>query len=1026
MFTEFFLNKRIFTSVLILLLFLLGVGWMMKLQVETLPEVNAPVIYAAVPLPGGAPEDVENLVTNPIEDKVAEIEGVQRVMSSSWENVSIVVVFFDENVNQDEKYKEFRSKVDEARALIPAEAMDPIVEEISFENLPMMFLGFPGRGRSQYEISRRASELKKRLEALPGVKKVVMKGATEKHIEVRVKPDGLRKYGANPLRLLIDKLGEINTDMPGGKVPFMGREYNVRVLGRFRDIGDLRNMVVGERKGSAVPLSKFADVLETYPEPVTKVHVDGVRGVTLGVMKKRGHGTIDVAERIRKALRDNKDVVVMADASDSVKHQMGELKLHAAWGICLVMLLLLLTLGFRVAAIVSFALPMSILMTFAAMGFKGMTLDMVSLFALLLALGMMVDNSIVVCENIFRHRTLGSDGEKAALEGTKEVAWPILSSTAAVVCAFMPMGIFLSGPIGEFTRPIPIVVTFALISSLVVANCFNPLLCARFIKHVPSHDEPGRFWGPTRNGYVKIMNWCVDHGGVVMTLAAVVLVSAVMLVVLKVVGLQLFPQLDTSKFYIDIKTPPGSTLEETTAEVKKIETLFDNSKYVNHYITSLGSSGTRVEIDDRIWFGSNVARMIVDLKPSTEIDTSHKQVIQKFRKQVRGMFDKKTGVVFLEKYLGPPVGAPINIQVQGPEYKQLGDMTAALRRMLEAEPGVVDIKDDLPGAVPQIALHTNQATLGQLGMTTHELGGFIFLTLTGYKIGDIVLGGEKKDIFLKIQQPEGGSIADMQDAKFNVPGSDREVSFSDLLTPEFSEGLSAVEHENGRRTVTIEANVAKGYEAERIVSHLHRYIPNMRRTLEEADPEMKKVRLHFGGETMLMDRAFSDLVTAVLVSLALIYLILLLEFRSTLQPLIILVCVPFALVGVILGLLIMGYSFSILAGVGLLCLIGIVVNNGIIYIDYANILQQRGKSRREACLEACLTRLRPIVLTKATVILGIMPLASAAASKTQFWKPLCWAIIWGLLIATALTLVIIPVAYYITEGWRSRYYRKRA
>jgi len=493
--------------------------------------------------------------------------------------------------------------------------------------------------------------------------------------------------------------------------------------------------------------------------------------------------------------------------------------------------------------------------------------------------------------------------------------------------------------------------------------------------------------------------------------------------VFRIIGLQLFPQLDSSKLYIDIKTPPGSTLQETTEAAGRIEAAFQKSPYVDHYILNLGSSGTRVEIDDRVFYGSNIARFIVDLKPRADIDRSHKQVIDGFRKKFGGMFRDGTEMVFLEKYLGPPVGAPINVQVSGPDFEQLQTVTTAMRRMLKAEPGVVDVKDDMPGQVPQVVLHANQLAMGRLGLTTHELGGFIFLSLTGYKIGDMSVGGEKESIFLKIDTGQGG-IANMQNEKFALPGGEQ-VAFGDLLEPEFTTGLSGIEHENGRRTVSIEANVGKGVEAERIVSNLQSYLPAMRKTLESIDPKIKNVKIRFAGETMLMDQAYSDLVTAVLVSLALIYLILLLEFRSTLQPLIILVCVPYALVGVILGLLIMGYSFSILAGIGLLCLIGIVVNNGIIFIDYANLLQARGRSRREACLEACLTRLRPIVLTKITVILGITPMALASASKTQFWKPLCWSIIWGLLISTTLTLIIIPVAYYITEGWRARYYGKR-
>ncbi|HOO55799.1 MAG TPA: efflux RND transporter permease subunit [bacterium] len=1024
--TDFFLGKRIFSFVLMIILICLGVNSYLNLRVETTPEVNAPVIYVAVPLPGAAPEEVESQITIPVEEKINEIEDIDRIFSHSWQNVSLVVAFFKDSVEPEEKFDEFRNKIDEVKPLLPAEMMDPIIEEISFENLPMMFLGFSGGGKSRYELSKYAAKIKNEIEAVQGVKKVVMTGATDKRVEIALEPKAIQKFGADALRILTSKLNEINTNFPGGKLSLMNKEYNVRTVGKFYDIDDLKRMVVGTYEDKPVRLRNVADVEEMYPDPETIVHVDGIEGVTLSIMKKNGYGTIKVADRVKEVLDKYQDVVIMSDNSETVKSQMGDLRNHSVWGIVLVLLILFITLGFRVAAIVSFAIPISVLMTFTAMYLRGMTLDIVSLFSLLLALGMMVDNSIVVCENIFRHMTLGKDSDSAAIDATNEVSMPILSSTGAVIAAFLPMGYFLTGPIGEFTRPIPIVVTFALLSSLIVANFFNPVLFNTFIKHVrtnkESHDKSKlerakRFYG-------RVISWCLDHGSVVMASALALLVVCVMLVAFRVIGLQLFPQLDTSKFYIDIKTPAGSTLDETTSSVKKIEALFQESPYVNNYITNIGSSGTRIEIDDSIYFGSNIARFIVDLKPMSETHKRHKSIIQDFRTRVENLFEDGTRVVFIEKVLGPPVGSPISIQVSGNDYTQMKRMTNGIREMIGKEAGVVDLMDNAPANIPQIILEIKQDALGRYGLTTRDLGGYIFLSLTGYKIGDIVIDNEKKDIFLRIKRGKQEDITAMQSASFTLPGGEK-VKLSDLISFKFTDGVSAIDHENGKRTITIEANVAAGFEAQRIVDNLKKKLPELKKQMEARDPEMKSVSVSFAGETMLLSKAMSDLTTAVFVSLILIYLILLVEFKSTTQPLIIMVCVPYALVGVIIGLLIMGYSFSILAGIGLLCLIGIVVNNGIIYIDYANLLQERGLKRRDACIEACMTRVRPIVLTKLTVILGIAPLATAAASKTQFWKPLCWAIIWGLVIATTLTLVIIPVAYYIVEGWRDSYYRKR-
>ncbi len=1003
-----------------------GIKALLSLHVETTPDVNTPVIVAAVPLPGAAPEDIETLVTNKIEAKVGEIEDIDYIRSSSWQNVAIVVVFFKDKVVPAQKFKEFRDKLAEVRPALPSETMEPIIQEISFDNLPMMFIGFKTSGKTQTQISTYAAKIKRDIETMPGVKSVVMSGAADKRIEVDLDPEELQKYGSAPLRTIVNDLNNINTNMPGGPVSLGGKEYAVRTIGKFETIDDFRDMVVGVKDGKVVTLGDIAGVDEAYPAPTTIVHIDGQQGVTFAVMKKKDYGTIDVADRLKKVLEKYPDVVIMNDGSLSIKERMNDLKVHAAWGVLLVVIVLFIALGFRVALVTSFALPMSFFMTFACMYLSGMTLNIVSLFALLLALGMMVDNSIVVCENIYRHISLGKKPAQAARDATKEVSWPIFSSTAAVVAAFLPMGIILTGPIGGFTRPIPYVVTFALISSLIVANFFNPMMCETFLKSAePEKDKKNSGFDRFRNGYANMMGWCLKHTAVIVSMAVVLLVSSVLLVVFKVIGLQLFPQMDTAKFYIDVTTPPGSKLEDTMREVNKIERMFDRDKrFVNHYIVNIGSTGTRLEIDDQTGIGNNVARFIVDLSPKNALGATPKQIVQYFRTNVSELVDDRTDAVFIEKILGPPVGAPISIEVSGDDFAKLERVKDEIRDIVAQQSGVVDLKDDFPGRVPQILLKTRQDNLGLNGMTTKDVGGFVFLALTGHKIGEMTLGKDNMDVFLRIKQDMGSDVLSLPTASFSLPGG-KTIKFSDLMNYEVTSGFSSIEHKDGIRTVLVEANVMKSVEPKRIIDAVKAPIRAMHKKLISEDPAYASIDVKFGGETMLLGSAMSDLIKAAVISLVLIYIVLLAEFRSTLQPLIILVCVPYALVGVIIGLLIMGYSFSILAGIGLLCLIGIVVNNGIIYIDFANLLQRAGKSRMEACIEACRTRLRPIIVTKATVILGIMPLAMANASRTQFWKPMCWAIIWGLLIATTLTLVIIPVSYYVAEGWRERYYARK-
>lgn len=1023
---KFFLQKRIFTFMVIALMIIAGVQSYRSLHVETLPQVQAPVVYVAIPLPGAAPEEIETMISQPVEDKLSELDGVQRMVTSCWENVSLTVLFFNDTVDPKKGFEQFKEKIAETRGLLPAETMEPIVDQVSFENLPMMFLGLSGSGKSQRDLSVEAEKLKRDLARVPGVKDIIITGATPKQVLVEMDDAKLKQYDPSLIRTLTDKLGQINTNMPGGKIilPLDGRESRVRTIGRFTTLDDLRNMTLGVVNGAPVSLKQVAGVRLDYPDPEARVRVMGKAGVTLSVLKKKGYGTIDVADAVHKALDSRKtggsfSVAVLNDQSASIKRDMGALKAHSIYGTLLVLIVLFIFLGFRVAAVVSTALPLSILMTFIGMSFMGLTIDMVSLFALVLALGMMVDNAIVVCENIFRHIGMGKDADTASMEATDEVGWPILSSTLCTLAAFLPM-IMVNGPIGQFTRPIPYVVTFALVSSYIVALCFNPLLSSVFIRNAKLYKKKNRKWtGRVRAAYNATLNWSLDHRPAVILCALAIFIASLTLI--PYVGVELFPQTDTSKLYIDVKTLSGTPLAETKKVVLGLEKILKDSGKVEKYISTVGSTGARVEIDDVVAYGSDRGRVLVDLKDSSKTGQPVKKTIEQFREAAAKIAPPGAEIHFLEKALGPPIGPPISIKVSGDDMEKLDAARKKIVELLTAMK-LADVKDNFPQQVPQVLIKVHQPFAGALNLTTRDIGGSVFLTLTGYKIGGLLLdepGGaeETLPIFLKIKSGDGGNPAAMVDKEITLPGG-KKAKFSEIADVDATTtGFSAIEHENGRRTVSITANLHKGQLATRSIAAIKAWLPKMKIS--------KDVDVTFGGETMLITSAFGDLKKALFISLIIIYVVLLLEFKSTLQPLIILTCVPYALAGVVLGLLVTHNSFGILSFIGVVCLTGIVVNNAIILIDYANLLRRHGTPLREAVIEAAQTRLRPIVMTKSTVILGVLPLAITASDKTAFWKPLCWSIIWGLIVATTLTLVIIPVVYSIMEDWRKAYYSKR-
>lgn len=1001
---EFFLKRPVLVIILAGILFFLGIKSYLSLHIEANPEITTPVIYAAIPYPGAASEEVEEKIAYPLEEKLREIEEIEQLITLSWENVCVVVAFFKPKSNIEKTAQVFKTTVEEFKNKFPEKLLDVHIEEVTFSNLPLMFVGI--KGEDEEELNKKANLIKEELENLEEVKEVILTGNNKEQIKIEVDAEKLKEKGPFLLKKLAEELNNQNINFPGGKFILEDREWTVRTIGKFRKIKDLENLPIT----ADVLLKDIAEVKKVYEPPQTLVRVQGKKGITLGILKKEGYGTIDTCEKIKKHLKKYKDILIISDQSELLKIQMRELKIHALIGAILVLLVLFIVLGTRAAIIVSLALPLSILMTFICMYFKGMTLNMVSLFALVLTLGMVVDNAIVVCENIYRHLSMGEKKEIASLTGTKEVIWPIFSSTLTVLAAFVPL-LTLSGVVGEYISPIPLVVTYAILSSLVVAIIFTPTFAKVFLK---VERLKQKVWVENfKNYYKNILSWSLEHSPVVVILAIFIFLSA--LKSISLIGVELFPKIEASRVYIDIKTPASSSIKKTEEIVKGIEDILIKSNSVEKYFSNIGSTGQRINIDDYFYIGSNRARIILDLKSQKELKKPYSKIIEELRNKIKKIYPD-VEVEFQEKRLGIPTGTPVSIKILGDDLEQLKNLKDIIVEKLKSLKGVVDIKDNYPAEVPEIQIKVKHQNLKNLGLTTREFGSFIFLTLQGYQIGETeIKEGEtlkKLPVVLKIKLSDIQNIGSLENASFKTVNG-KEVFFSEIAKIRTTTGISEITHEYGKRCVNITANITKGQLASRVIEKIKKDISKMK-----LPPGMS---IKYEGENKMLERTFADLKKALIISLILIYLILLIEFRSSLQPLIILTCVPYALVGVILGLIITKNPFGVLSFIGIICLSGVVVNNAIIMIDYINNLRRSGISKKSAILQALQIRVRPILITKATIILGVLPLATGVgeARTSHIWAPLAWSLIWGLLVATTLTLIIIPVVYNLVEGLKN-------
>jgi multidrug efflux pump subunit AcrB len=999
---NFFLRRPILVILLTIFLILLGIKSYLSLHIEANPEITSPVIYAAIPYPGAPSEEVEEKIAYPLEEKLKEIEEIEELTTLSWENVCVVVAFFKPKSNTEKASELFKNIVRDFKNKFP-EIMEPQIEEVSFSNLPLMFIGLAGD--NEEELNKKANLIKTELQKLEGIREVILTGNSEEEILIQVDAEKLKEKDFFLLKDLVEKLNQQNINFPGGKFVLEGREWSVRILGKFRKIKDLENLPLKE----GILLRDIAEVKKITGTPKTIVRVQGEKGITLGILKKDGYGTIETCEKIKKCLKKYRDVVIISDQSEILKIQMRELKIHALIGAFLVLFILFVVLGKRSAIIVSIALPLSILMTFICMYFKKMTLNMVSLFALVLTLGMVVDNAIVVCENIYRHLSMGENSHNASFAGTREVIWPIFSSTLTVLAAFVPL-LILSGVVGEYISPIPHIVSYAILSSLLVAIIFTPTLAKVFLK--VERIERKKFVESLRDSYRKILNWSLEHSFIILISAIIIFILA--LKAIPLIGVEMFPKIEASRVYLDIKTPPSTTRENTERVVKNIEEILVKSNTVEKYFSNIGSTGQRINIDDYFYIGSNRARIILDFKKN--LKKSYSTIITELRNKIKKIYPE-VEIDFQEKRLGIPTGTPISIKILGNDLEELKNLRDLIISKLKSIKGVVDIKDNYPPDVPEIQIKVKHQKLGKLGLTTKDFGSFIFLTLQGYKIGEMELKEgdilKKLPIFLKINLSENKDIANFQNAFFETKKGEK-ILFSEIAKIRPTTGIGEITHEYGVRCINITANVTKGQIPSKVIEKLKKEISKIK-----IPPDL---RIKYEGENKMLERAFTDLKRALLISLILIYIILLIEFRSSLQPLIILTCVPYALVGVILGLIITKNPFGVLSFIGIICLSGVVVNNAIIMIDYINNLRRNGVSKKEAILQATQIRIRPILITKITIILGVLPLATGIGETgtSHIWAPLAFSLIWGLIVATTLTLIIIPVVYNLIEDLKNK------
>ena len=1017
---------------LLLLIVVVGIYSYVTLPRESFPDITIPYVFVTTTYEGVSPADMETLVTIPIERKLKGLADTEEITSTSAEGVSTVAVKFMPSVDIDDALRKVKDKVDEAKPDLPDSLPnDPTVTEVNFQDMPILRVVLSGPF-SLRRLKVFSDEFEDRIESVPGVLQTELYGGLDREIHVEFDLDRIRAYNM-PFSSLLTAVDRSNVNLPGGSMNIGEGKYLVRIPEDFKNPAEIFSIVAFVRDGKPVYLRDVATITDSYKEPVSLSRINGQPCVTLGVKKRTGENIVKVSDEVKKAVAELRPLMppslkvdITSDQSDDVRLMLRDLENNILTGLLLVLVVILIFIGGRSAIFVALAIPYSMFLTFILLTALDISLNQVVLFSLILALGMLVDNGIVIVENIYRHMQEGMGREEAARVGTNEVAWPVITSTLTTLGAFFPM-LFWPGIMGEFMGYLPKTLILALSSSLFVALVINPVLSARYQTAkmnvgVESDEDVLKSAMPLgKRVYHRFLTWALDHRLVVVGLSVILLISSIASFGLFGAGTEFFPESDPRRANVTIKAPVGTNLNASDRLTKQVEDIVKDYKDIRYVITNIGTAGGNVFSGGGS--GTHLSQVSLDFRDFKDRARPSPQTIKEIRIKVLAAI--KGAEVQVEKEQdGPPTGEPINLEIYGKDLQTLGDLTAKIKAAIVDIPGLTDLKDNFVKGKPEIRVEVDKEKSALMGLDTYTIAYTVKTAINGAKVGVYREGKDEYDIVAKLPEKDRQSVEGLK--RLTVSGPNGEpIPLTSLAQIKLTSGLGSINRKDQERVVTVSGNNS-GRLANDIIKDISVKLSQM--------DWPRGYSYKFTGEQKEQAKAQTFLSKAFLATIFIIMLILMTQFNSVVYPLIVLTSVLLSLIGVFAGLLITNMPFGvIMTGIGVISLAGVVVNNAIVLIDYYLQLMARGMSSRQALETAGIVRFRPVLLTAITTILGLVPMATGisfdfinfsleiGSESSQWWSPMAVAVIFGLGVATMLTLVVVPVLCSLANSWRQKF-----
>jgi len=1053
---NFFIERYKISYLIVAGLLILGLMTYQAMPRESMPEVNMNVVLITTAYNGASAEDMENQITNPIEDALASVEGMDEMTSTSGNGISSIMMTFDEGTDMDATEVEINNLIN--RVNLPEDATDPNIIAYSTSDMPMMQMIVTG----DYELTdlkQYGENLKSSMESVSGISEVTLTGGYDREIKILVDSETLMTYGLTSSDIT-NALNSADVASPAGTEAIDGENYSIRINEGFTSISDIENTIVSSNNNGTIFIKDIAEVVDSYAAPssyayqyMSGVNEESTPAVYLAVFRESGADMVVPAEAIKAIIAEGspdlfpEDVSVMITADDAieVETELNNVVGNAMSGFLVVIIVLFLFIGLNESLIVAMIMPLSLLVSIILLDYSGTTLNTLSLTGFIIALGLIVDNAIVIMENVDRLREKGLDRRTASKIGTNQVAPAVLAATLTTVGAFLPLAM-MSGRIGNMIRVLPLTVVFTILASLIMSLSMTPTFCAMFLPKFKEKKKLKLVNAILSTGFVVVLALVAfsDKGiGILSILAAIlfggamaiksyltlknqdkgeteesgfiykysqwvrnvlsiawkrwlifigasaVLVFSLMMVITGVISLEVFPTEEPDTIYINIDGPEGYLIEDTSAIVKEVEAELYKYSDIDAFNSSVGSDGEKSAV------------ITIDLVDSEIRETDAFTLMDQFRADVADIAGAAITIVATTSQ-GPSAN-DIEIILAGDDFETMEMLGSQYEEVLSAIPGVVNPYLESNGGMKTMNIQVDDEKAAAFNLSAASISNEVRQRISGASAGTFTENNEAYDVRLYIDEDQIHSVKDFETIYFQSP-TGQLVNFYDVASVNVEEGISTISHIDGDRVIKLIADVDPDYNTNEIMASIEEGVAGI--------PVPNGVSRTEGGGFADLGYTVNDMITSYIIAILLVYIILVVQFNSLVQPFVILISVPLALIGVILGLLLTGNNMGIYAMMGIIALVGIAVNDAIVLLDYNNTLRSQGYTRLDALVEAVKTRFKPVMSTSITTIGGVLPLAIKSASYGQ----LGYALIFGLVTSTLLTLLIIPIVLYTMDN----------